>query len=189
MRVLADSHAIVWHLQGSGRLSAAAANALAGRAPGHTRVLARAQPPADRHRRRGRHHLDCPRFAHRPVGSLYRGDCPSIGPAAGHQRPRHPRERARADHLVSGPTGLEPGDQRLPASGTTRYRPLPRHSNRGVLPPLPDARQFLIDDQDTGSPASSSAARWIVRACIGPSAAFKTATTVATSQPSDRRAW
>lgn len=29
MRVLADSHAIVWHLQGSGRLSAAAANALA----------------------------------------------------------------------------------------------------------------------------------------------------------------
>lgn len=28
MRVLADSHAIVWHLQGSGRLSATAASAL-----------------------------------------------------------------------------------------------------------------------------------------------------------------
>jgi hypothetical protein len=46
----------------------------------------------------------------------------------------------------------------LSASGTIRYRPLPKRSNRGVSPLLPEARQFLTDDQDTGLPASFSAA-------------------------------
>lgn len=176
MRVVADSHAIVWHLQGSARLSAAAARALIEAEATDGVVVSIAtlidlwyvtqttRKLTDANLIELRDRLDSSRYARRPVGPLYRGDCPSVGTVAGHQRWSHPRKRARADHLVGAAHSASwPGSIKVDRGDLLMDR---------AYPPVRPSLKPSSLGQTTAMPSWASRSSKSARGCWGTSRAF-----------------
>lgn len=78
-------------------------------------------------------------------------------------------------------TEIEPSYATL--ARMSRYRPYATRSNRADPPRTPSDKQFLTEDQQTGSPSNSSTAAWMAIARIGSALASRTAVTAPNTHP------